>query len=186
MAQLTWRGDPNQVGDRRGRANRRAASPRLQHRVWQPDAGASGARGAASRVVGFGHHASWLGGDPAVGIALVTLRTNVWFDGPVALLDELYVAPDSRGKGIGSAMIAALLAKARDDGWGLVEINVDEFDHDARRFYERHGFTATEPASDERPVLLSRAVGTYFDLTYPEMDDVVPAPAQFTGTTLKR
>ena len=85
-----------------------------------------------------------------MGVAVVTLRTNVWFDGPVALLDELYVAPEFRGQGIGSAMIAALLAKAREEGWELVDINVDECDEGARRFYERHGFTNTEPGSDER------------------------------------
>jgi len=99
---------------------------------------------------------AWLGGDPAVGIVLVTLRTNVWFDGPVALLDELYVAPESRGTGIGSAMIGALLDATRERGWGLVEVNVDEFDHDARRFYERHGFVNTEPGSDERSLYYSR------------------------------
>ena len=98
---------------------------------------------------------AWLGGEPAEGIALVTLRTNVWFDGPVALLDELYVAPDSRGQGIGAAMIAALLEKARADGWALVEVNVDEFDLDARRFYERHGFANTEPDSEERALYYS-------------------------------
>jgi GNAT superfamily N-acetyltransferase len=98
----------------------------------------------------------WLGGDPAVGIALVTLRSNVWFDGPVALLDELYVAPAARNQGIGSAMIAALLAQASDDGWDLIEVNVDEFDHDARRFYERHGFANKEPGSDERALYYSR------------------------------
>jgi len=93
---------------------------------------------------------AFVGGEPVVAIGLVTLRTNVWFSGPVALLDELYVAPDRRGGGIGSAIITALLERARTHGWGLVEVNVDEFDHDARRFYERLGFSNTEAGSDER------------------------------------
>lgn len=93
---------------------------------------------------------AFLGGEPAVAIGLVTLRTNVWFDGPVGLLDEMYVAPDMRDQGIGTAIIEALIERARQDSWGLIEINVDEFDHDTRRFYERHGFANNEPGSDER------------------------------------
>jgi GNAT superfamily N-acetyltransferase len=91
-----------------------------------------------------------LAGEPAVGVALVTLRPNVWYEGPVALLDELYVAPDRRGGGIGSAIVDHLLTWAREMDVGLIEINVDEADVDARRFYERHGFTGIEPTTGER------------------------------------
>ncbi len=93
-----------------------------------------------------------LAGDPAVAVALLTLRPNVWYDGPVALLDELYVAPESRGRGLGSALLAAAEAVTRQRGGELLEINVDGGDTDARRFYERHGYATIEPGQD-RPQL---------------------------------
>ena len=91
-------------------------------------------------------------GSPAVAVAVVTVRPNVWCAGGVALLDELYVVPSLRGNGIGAAMVAELLSLARHRAVDLVEINVDEGDVDARRFYERHGFTSTEPGSSERAI----------------------------------
>ena len=91
-----------------------------------------------------------LSGDPAVGIALVTLRPNVWYEGPVALLDEMYVAPQARGSGIGGSIVDRLVADCRRDGVSAIEINVDEGDVDAQRFYERHGFHGSDPQTDER------------------------------------
>jgi GNAT superfamily N-acetyltransferase len=96
-----------------------------------------------------------LGGDPPVGLALVTLRPNVWYDGHVALLDELYVAPSERSQGVGGAMIRRLVAWCRDHRVDLIEINVDEVDVDARRFYERHGFSCGAPGSPDRALYYS-------------------------------
>jgi ribosomal protein S18 acetylase RimI-like enzyme len=96
-------------------------------------------------------------------VALITVRPNVWYAGKVALLDELYVAPDLRGRGIGSAIIEALLSISPSRRVDLIEINVDEGDVDAQRFYRRHGFSATEPGATERAFYFSqelRPVGT--------------------------
>lgn len=93
---------------------------------------------------------AFLAGSPAVGFGLVTLRPNVWYDGQVALLDELYVRPDLRSHGIGAAMIDVLVRTCRARGVDLIEINVDEADVDAQRFYERHGFTGIEPDTGDR------------------------------------
>jgi GNAT superfamily N-acetyltransferase len=96
---------------------------------------------------------------PAVGIALVTLRPNVWYDGPVALLDELYVVPDRRGRGIGSSMLALMESECAVRRVALVEINVDDGDVDAARFYRRHGYSDVDPDSGDRASYFSKELG---------------------------
>jgi GNAT superfamily N-acetyltransferase len=97
-----------------------------------------------------------LAGEPAAGLALLTLRPNVWYDGAVALLDELYVEPERRGQGIGTQLLRAAEDECRRRGVGLLEINVDGEDTDARRFYERHGYTNHEPGKPEPELYYSR------------------------------
>ncbi|MFL6090470.1 MAG: GNAT family N-acetyltransferase [Aeromicrobium sp.] len=79
-------------------------------------------------------------GSPPVGIALVTLRTNVWNSGLVGMLDELYVAPSQRNAGLGSALLGAAEAEVAARGGEVLEINVDGEDVDAQRLYERQGY----------------------------------------------
>ncbi|HWG98307.1 MAG TPA: GNAT family N-acetyltransferase [Pilimelia sp.] len=90
-----------------------------------------------------------LTGSPAVGLAVVSFRRGVWYDGPVATLDELYVHPDLRGRRHGHALLTAACELARQRGAETLEINVDGEDVDARRFYEAHGFRNVEPGADE-------------------------------------
>lgn len=80
-----------------------------------------------------------------LGVALVSLRPNAWYAGPAALLDELYVVPSRRGNGIGARLLRAAESEVLRRGGEALEINVDGGDTDARRFYERHGYSPTEP-----------------------------------------
>ena len=116
------------------------------------------------------HVVALLAGEPAVGVALLTLRPNVWYDGPVAVLDELYVAPGLRGRAIGSALLAAAEFVVQQRGCELLEINVDGADIDARRFYERHGYRTIEPGHEQpsfyyhRELASAASPGNYYDL----------------------
>jgi GNAT superfamily N-acetyltransferase len=107
---------------------------------------------AGSDVIAF------LAGDPAVGVALLTLRPNVWCDGPIGLVDELYVAPEARGRGLGSALLVAVESLTRERGGRLIEIAVDGADTDAHRFYERHGYTSMEAGQDQPSFYYHRSV----------------------------
>ena len=93
-----------------------------------------------------------LAGDDAgtTGFALVTLRPAIWFDGPVATLDELYVVPARRDHGIGTALLTTASELVHGRGCPEMHINVDEVDLDTRRFYERHGFVNIEAGVDYR------------------------------------
>ena len=100
-----------------------------------------------------------LAGDPAVGIAVTTFRPSIWTPGPVALLEELYVRPDLRSRGIGAAVLERAISSAKQRGVTTFEINVDEGDLDAQRFYRAHGFTKIEyPETGERAFYYHREI----------------------------
>ena len=63
------------------------------------------------------------------------------------MLDELYVAPAHRNRGVGTALLQRVFEEIRKHNAGELQINVDEVDTDARCFYERHGLTNIEQGS---------------------------------------
>jgi GNAT superfamily N-acetyltransferase len=102
-----------------------------------------------------------LAGTPARSVGVVTLRPNVWIHGAVALLDELYTAPERRGLGLGSAVLTAAIDEARRRGATEFEIEVDEPDTDAHRFYGRHGFPVRDPATGDRAFVLRKVIASH-------------------------
>lgn len=58
-----------------------------------------------------------------------------------AQVESVRVAADLRGQGIGAAMFSDAEARARAAGCKLMQLTMNAERHDARRFYERLGFT---------------------------------------------
>lgn len=70
------------------------------------------------------------------------------------------VRASERGKGIGQALLAALLALARDEGYGAVSLSVDR-QNPARRLYERAGFreAGVSPETDTSVTMIAMLEG---------------------------
>ena len=83
-----------------------------------------------------------------VGIALLTLRPTAYWDGPLAQLEDLYVRPDLRSRGVGAALLDRASSEVRARGALEMHIIVDDADTGAQRFYRRHGFSFVDPDSD--------------------------------------
>lgn len=79
-------------------------------------------------------------GGPPDGFAQIDLRPSVWSEGPVALLEELYVKPQRRGKGLGRELLDSVLGFARSEGAAMAEVITGEDDTAARGLYESFGF----------------------------------------------
>jgi len=60
--------------------------------------------------------------------------------GKSAWLDELYVVPEYRGKGIGAALLRAALEAAQRSGCAAVDLEVDEARARAENLYVQAGF----------------------------------------------
>jgi ribosomal protein S18 acetylase RimI-like enzyme len=96
-----------------------------------------------------------LAGDGPDGFAQVRYRPWVYSAGPKAhaYLEELYVVPVLRGRGLGRALLLAAMDAARAEGATHRELGTSETDEAAMSLYESAGFTNREGGSDG-PVML--------------------------------
>ena len=60
-------------------------------------------------------------------------------------LEDLFVRPAFRGRGIGTALMQRLARRCVDDGFARFEWAVLDWNAPAIRFYEQHGFEIIEP-----------------------------------------
>jgi len=98
----------------------------------------------ATRMLREGEMTVLLAGEGPDGLALLRLRPSVWTEQQEAYLQELYVVPQLRGRGIGFALMEAVLETCRERDAAWVELNTGETDVAARALYEKLGFTNEE------------------------------------------
>ncbi len=84
-----------------------------------------------------------------VGVAVVSLRPNVSLGAVFASIEDFYVKPEARRRGVGRALLGAVEDLCRVRGVSYVEVQTDE---EAAPFYEASGY---ETEADVR--VLSRS-----------------------------
>lgn len=77
-----------------------------------------------------------------VGVAYVSFVWTLEHGGHSAWLEELYVLPECRGEGVGTALLEAVILACEHHCCAAVDLEIDE-DHDrVRSLYVRHGFVS--------------------------------------------
>ncbi|HEV2620073.1 MAG TPA: GNAT family N-acetyltransferase [Acidobacteriaceae bacterium] len=78
--------------------------------------------------------------DRIVAFCSMTIKNNLWQQGYLAHLDELVVNSADRGRGIGTRLIDAMIALARQAGCTRIELDSAMYRTGAHGFYQNHGF----------------------------------------------
>jgi ribosomal protein S18 acetylase RimI-like enzyme len=74
------------------------------------------------------------------GVAVISFIWALEHGGRSAWLDELYVRPQLRGRGIGRALLLRAVEEARSGGCAALDLEVERSHRRAERLYRRQGF----------------------------------------------
>ena len=80
-------------------------------------------------------------GGETIGVAYIAFLHSIEHAGAIALLEELYVLPEHRGRGAGSALLRSAVEQFSVAPGRPMELEVDASHREAESFYQRHGFT---------------------------------------------
>ena len=79
-------------------------------------------------------------GGRAVGYTQTRYFRSLWVAGLEALLEDLFVVPEARGRAFGRALLRHALARARERGARLVGLTTNERNRTAQGLYRSEGF----------------------------------------------
>ena len=137
-----------QITIRRAEAADAAAVARLLHdfntEFGDPTPGVAALTERAGEMIAAEEMIVMLAGERPEGLAQLRLRPSVWSGALDAYLEEVYVAPAHRGRGIGRALLESVLEVARAQGATRIDLGTSETDTAAIGLYESCGFSNLE------------------------------------------
>jgi len=71
------------------------------------------------------------------GFSVSVLHEGTWTVAPACYLEDLFVAPESRGRGVGAALIRDLIDSARREGWARLYWHTQTHNATARALYDK-------------------------------------------------
>lgn len=80
-------------------------------------------------------------GAAVIGMVNLLYTVSTAEGGPVALLEDLILGPDYRGRGLGDRLFRHAIGHAKKKGISRITLLTDGDNRRAIRFYRRHGFT---------------------------------------------
>ena len=117
-------------------------------RPW-PDA--ESVRSSARRLLEDPSTEFLLAGDPADGICQLRFRHSVWTGSDDCCIEDVFVRECARGAGLGRALVAAAIERARAHGCRRIEVDTNETNAPALTLYRSFGFESGsgEPGGQE-------------------------------------
>ena len=79
----------------------------------------------------------------ALGVMQINYRLSTWEVAPYAAIEDFYLAPQLRGRGVGPRMLDYACARAEARGSAFVEAALRPEERAARRLYQQFGFSDT-------------------------------------------
>jgi ribosomal protein S18 acetylase RimI-like enzyme len=79
----------------------------------------------------------------AIGYVVVTLGFSIEYGGRDGFIDDLYLAPAARGRGLGRLLVEFALARAAELGVRTLHLEVEPGNESATRLYRSAGFEET-------------------------------------------
>lgn len=118
----------------------------------------------------------------AIGYVVLTLGYSIEYGGRDGFIDDLYLVPAARGRGVGRKLLDFTLARASELGIRTLHLEVEAGNDGATRLYRSAGFEATGRTLMRYPLKLELEAGCGYDRAAHKSPTAVGDRASLVGS----